>query len=56
LGDLKVQELNHGNFVSFLAGGGEMGARVREFDWSASPIGAPDTLAASTANGDQDFV
>lgn len=25
----------------FLQGGGEMGARVRDFDWSATPLGAP---------------
>ncbi len=27
----------------FLAGGGEMGARVRAHDWGASPLGAPET-------------
>src|SRR5882757_1760674 len=25
----------------FLAGGGEMGAAIREFDWAASPLGPP---------------
>jgi hypothetical protein len=25
--------------IHSLAGGGEMGARMRAFDWSASPIG-----------------
>ena len=25
--------------LSFLSGGGEMGARMREFDWSTSPVG-----------------
>ncbi len=25
--------------LSFLSGGGEMGARMREFDWSSSPVG-----------------
>lgn len=43
LGNPKLQELDQGNSVSFLAGGGEMGVRVREFDWSATTIGAPDT-------------
>ena len=28
--------------LTFLAGGGEMGARMREIDWSKSPLGAPD--------------
>ena len=26
----------------FLAGGGEMGARIRAFDWARTPLGAPD--------------
>ncbi len=28
--------------VSFLAGGGEMGERIRRFDWSRTPLGPPD--------------
>ncbi|WP_424134607.1 hypothetical protein [Roseomonas chloroacetimidivorans] len=28
-----------------LAGGGEMGARMRAFDWSASPLGVPESWA-----------
>ncbi len=28
--------------LTFLAGGGEMGARMREMDWSNSPLGAPE--------------
>ena len=28
---------------SFLAGGGEMGALMREHDWSRTPLGAPET-------------
>jgi two-component sensor histidine kinase len=28
-----------------LAGGGEMGARMRAFDWSASPLGLPESWA-----------
>lgn len=33
----------HGDSTSlaFLAGGGEMGERIRSFDWSSSPIGPP---------------
>jgi signal transduction histidine kinase/PleD family two-component response regulator len=27
---------------TFLAGGGEMGALIRSYDWSTSPLGAPD--------------
>lgn len=27
----------------FLAGGGEMGARIRAYDWASSPIGSPET-------------
>jgi PAS domain S-box-containing protein len=27
--------------VAFLAGGGDMGSRMRAFDWSATPLGAP---------------
>ncbi|MGK7871512.1 PAS domain S-box protein [Falsiroseomonas sp. E2-1-a20] len=30
---------------SFLAGGGEMGARTRAYDWSASPLGPPEHWA-----------
>src|SRR4029078_6451618 len=28
--------------LTFLAGGGEMGARMREMDWSRSPVGLPE--------------
>ena len=28
--------------IRFLQGGGEMGARMRELDWSASPLGGPE--------------
>jgi hypothetical protein len=31
----------------FLAGGGEMGARMRHFDWSATAIGAPEGWSAA---------
>jgi signal transduction histidine kinase len=31
-----------GSNVTFLAGGGEMGARMRAFDWSRTPLGAPE--------------
>ena len=29
--------------LAFLAGGGEMGERIRDFDWSATPIGPSDS-------------
>jgi hypothetical protein len=35
-------DLNRSNRADFLAGGGEMGQLTRAFDWSATPIGAPD--------------
>jgi PAS domain S-box-containing protein len=33
--------------ADFLAGGGEMGALMRAYDWSASPLGAPETWPQS---------
>ncbi|HEY6916984.1 MAG TPA: PAS domain-containing protein [Allosphingosinicella sp.] len=32
---------------SFLAGGGDMGARIRAFDWEATPFGAPESWPAA---------
>src|SRR5215469_7636772 len=32
---------------SFLAGGGEMGALIREHDWGSTPLGQPDTWPQS---------
>ncbi len=32
---------------TFLAGGGEMGERMRTFDWSATPLGVPETWPQS---------
>src|SRR5215467_8016335 len=31
----------------FLSGGGEMGKRIRNFDWSKTPIGEPDQWSQS---------
>ena len=28
--------------LAFLADGGEMGARIRAFDWADSPLGSPE--------------
>jgi PAS domain S-box-containing protein len=33
--------------ADFLAGGGEMGASTRAYDWSASPLGKPETWSQS---------
>ncbi|HEY7901546.1 MAG TPA: hypothetical protein VIC25_10205 [Caulobacteraceae bacterium] len=33
--------------LGFLAGGGEMGARMRAFDWAATPLGVPETWPQS---------
>ena len=38
--------LNDRDGADFLAGGGEMGARIREHDWAASRRGPADALAA----------
>jgi PAS domain S-box-containing protein len=35
------------NSPDFLAGGGEMGALMRAYDWASHPIGAPDTWPQS---------
>ena len=35
------------NAVAFLEGGGEMGARMRAFDWAATALGVPDTWPQS---------
>ena len=29
--------------IGFLSGGGELGQLIREFDWAATPLGAPHT-------------
>jgi PAS domain S-box-containing protein len=38
----RVGEATTGSHLSFLAGGGEMGARMRALDWAKTPLGAPD--------------
>ena len=35
-------ELKARNSLPFLEGGGEMGARMRAFDWTTTPVGEPD--------------
>jgi hypothetical protein len=37
--DEKIRESAHG----FLSGGGELGQLIRQFDWAATSIGAPET-------------
>jgi PAS domain S-box-containing protein len=40
-------DFHRSNRADFLAGGGEMGALTRAYDWSATPIGAPDSWPQS---------
>ena len=40
-------EINRPTSADFLAGGGEMGALTRAYDWSASPLGPPGTWPQS---------
>ena len=40
-------EISRSNSADFLAGGGEMGALTRAFDWSAIPLGKPETWPQS---------
>lgn len=38
---------NESNIPEFLAGGGELGERIRSYDWSATPLGHPHTWPPS---------
>jgi hypothetical protein len=40
-------DINRSKNADFLAGGGEMGGLTRAYDWSATPIGAPDAWPQS---------
>jgi PAS domain S-box-containing protein len=40
-------KINKPAFADFLAGGGEMGALMRAYDWSASPLGEPESWPQS---------
>jgi PAS domain S-box-containing protein len=40
-------KINRPTSADFLAGGGEMGALTRAYDWSASPLGLPETWPQS---------
>ena len=40
-------KINRPTSADFLAGGGEMGALTRAYNWSASPLGAPETWSQS---------
>jgi PAS domain S-box-containing protein len=40
-------KINKPAFADFLAGGGEMGALTRAYDWSASPLGEPESWPQS---------
>ena len=47
--DSRVTSMTSGDFTSpaCLTGGGEMGARMRAKDWSASPLGHPERWSQS---------
>src|SRR6202522_1726237 len=38
----RASDATTGSPLTFLAGGGEMGARMRALDWTATPLGAPE--------------
>src|SRR5712664_2454150 len=40
-------KINRPTSADFLAGGGEMGALTRAYDWSANPLGTPETWPQS---------
>jgi PAS domain S-box-containing protein len=40
--DLQTELVSKKSNFSFLQGGGEMGERTRNFDWSTTPVGQPD--------------
>src|SRR5665811_1105863 len=40
-------KINRPTLADFLAGGGEMGALTRAHDWSATPLGKPETWPQS---------
>src|ERR1700732_4608749 len=40
-------KINRPTSADFLAGGGEMGALTRAYDWSATPLGKPETWPQS---------
>jgi PAS domain S-box-containing protein len=40
-------KINRSTSADFLAGGGEMGALTRAYDWSANPLGIPETWPQS---------
>ena len=39
---------------SFVAGGGDLGERIRAFDWSATPLGPLCRMAAEPQDGGAD--
>ena len=43
---MKVKETTKASF-NFLAGGGQMGTRIRKFNWSKTPLGSPDQWSSS---------
>ena len=43
----ETEPVTSGSARNFLAGGGEMGERMRQFDWTSTPLGAPETWPQS---------
>src|SRR3984957_1642847 len=43
----RAGEATRASHLTFLAGGGEMGARMRALDWTATPLGAPENWPQS---------
>src|SRR5262249_57913756 len=42
MNDVIVTDALDPSALSFLSGGGEMGARIRAFDWTSTPLGPPE--------------
>lgn len=42
-----MEDLSVNKKLNFLTGGGEMGERIRNFDWSKTPLGNPENWDSS---------
>ena len=42
-----MEDLSVNKKLNFLSGGGEMGERIRNFDWSKTPLGNPENWDSS---------
>ncbi len=45
-GSADGSDIAHPRPDDFLAGGGEMGERIRAFDWAGTPLGRPEAWPA----------